>query len=51
MAYYHVDMACLFVMLDVAETEDFGMLRRGTLPGTSYLPTVPINTHKFVIQC
>lgn len=31
MAYYHVDMALLFVMPDVAESEDFGMLRRGKL--------------------
>ena len=28
MAYYHVDMAYLYIMSDVAESEDFGMLRR-----------------------
>jgi hypothetical protein len=28
MSYYHVDMAYLYVMPDVAESEDFGMLRR-----------------------
>ena len=31
MAYYHVDMAYLHVMPDVAESEDFNMLRRGKL--------------------
>ena len=28
MSYYHVDMAYLYIMPDVAESEDFGMLRR-----------------------
>ena len=31
LAYYIVDMAYLFVMPDVAESEDFGMLKRGKL--------------------
>lgn len=29
MAYYQVDMAYLYIMPDVAESEDFSMLRRG----------------------
>ena len=28
MSYYQVDMAYLYILPDVAESEDFGMLRR-----------------------
>lgn len=32
MAYYQVETAFLYVMVDVAEAEDLGLLRRGQLP-------------------
>ena len=53
MAYYQVDMAYLYVMPDVAESEDFSMLRRGESIWSLSLFSVRILNHmKYpTLQC